>query len=78
MGAPDNSHVCMCPQNMVLEKGNCYCPGMVQADENGACPTVGHTCGPDFFMCSNKVCIPKIWVCDNDDDCGDNSDEVSS
>jgi len=29
-------------------------------------------------MCNNTKCIPKRWQCDNDDDCGDNSDENSS
>lgn len=34
-----------------------------------------NTCNENTFMCSNKVCIPKQFVCDHDDDCGDGSDE---
>lgn len=33
------------------------------------------TCDENTFMCSNKVCIPKQFLCDHDDDCGDGSDE---
>ena len=35
------------------------------------------SCDPrSFFKCKDSVrCIPKRWVCDSDDDCGDNSDE---
>ena len=27
------------------------------------------------FWCQNKACIPKTYLCDLSDDCGDNSDE---
>ena len=33
------------------------------------------TCSPDEFSCTNKRCIPQEWVCDNEDNCGDGSDE---
>jgi len=40
------------------------------------------TCGPptirlscEEFVCRNKACIPLIFVCDGEDDCGDFSDE---
>jgi len=36
---------------------------------------VYETCAPDQFQCDNNVCIPRQWVCDHDNDCGDGSDE---
>lgn len=34
------------------------------------------TCDPDTeFSCKNGRCIPKLWMCDFDNDCGDDSDE---
>ncbi|XP_069812693.1 low-density lipoprotein receptor-related protein 1B-like, partial [Dendropsophus ebraccatus] len=33
------------------------------------------TCDENTFMCNNKMCIPKQFLCDHDDDCGDGSDE---
>ena len=32
-------------------------------------------CGPHQFQCRNGHCINADWLCDLDDDCGDNSDE---
>ncbi|KAK9679907.1 Low-density lipoprotein receptor repeat class B [Popillia japonica] len=37
------------------------------------CPPV--TCPPNQFKCQNDKCIPVVWLCDKDNDCGDNSDE---
>nr|CAD7434757.1 unnamed protein product [Timema monikensis] len=32
-------------------------------------------CPANQYFCSNKKCIPSVWVCDGDNDCGDASDE---
>lgn len=34
-----------------------------------------NTCDENAFRCLNKACIPKRFVCDHDNDCGDGSDE---
>ena len=36
------------------------------------------SCNVDMFLCNNSRCIPKRFVCDQDDDCGDSSDEQSN
>lgn len=33
------------------------------------------TCDEREFMCQNRQCIPKHFVCDHDRDCADGSDE---
>lgn len=34
-----------------------------------------NTCLPNQYRCFNGNCINSIWQCDNDNDCGDMSDE---
>lgn len=33
------------------------------------------TCNVDEFQCNNTLCKLISWLCDGEDDCGDNSDE---
>ncbi|ESO92116.1 hypothetical protein LOTGIDRAFT_175728 [Lottia gigantea] len=33
-------------------------------------------CTEDLFQCDNCRCISKSWLCDHNNDCGDNSDEA--
>ena len=34
------------------------------------------TCQPDEFTCKNGACANMNFKCDDNDDCGDNSDET--
>lgn len=39
------------------------------------CRAPENTCLSNQYRCSNGNCINSIWQCDNDNDCGDMSDE---
>ncbi|XP_033641107.1 sortilin-related receptor-like isoform X1 [Asterias rubens] len=61
---PDGSEACLCDHGEVLLP-------------NGDCQRSGSTCDPDQFPCANQNCIPLLWRCDRDNDCGDMSDELN-
>ena len=46
------------------------CPG---GEDERDCPP--KKCPENHFKCSNDKCVPNVWVCDGDNDCGDGSDE---
>lgn len=37
-----------------------------------------HTCPADRFKCQNNRCIPLRWLCDGDNDCGNDEDESNT
>lgn len=42
-------------------------------------PIAEMTCAPTQFQCAiTKRCIPRVWVCDRDNDCVDGSDEPAN
>lgn len=58
------------------ESTKCVCEDGSEPLQNGACKVFNGTCGEKFFRCDNDNCVPKTMICDAQNDCGDNSDEV--
>ncbi|KAG8452515.1 hypothetical protein GDO86_004341 [Hymenochirus boettgeri] len=46
-----------------------------EAPKNPQCTGSENKCNETFYLCKNGTCIPDILLCDNNDDCGDGSDE---
>lgn len=61
---------------------NMHIDKLIQIDFKLICLTVlqqtfagSLTCRADEIMCNNTLCKLLVWLCDGEDDCGDNSDE---
>ena len=64
---------CGCPTGEKLQADGKSCTSDPTADPPApACPNSWD------FTCDNQRCIPKTWMCDGDDDCLDNSDELQN
>ncbi|XP_077125438.1 SCO-spondin-like [Ranitomeya variabilis] len=68
------------PIGAIVEQGcrNCTCQSGLWHCSDELCSTASQ-CGLDEFACRlSDRCVPAAWVCDNEDDCGDGSDEICS
>uniref|UniRef100_A0A8C9EZB7 Sortilin-related receptor n=1 Tax=Pavo cristatus TaxID=9049 RepID=A0A8C9EZB7_PAVCR len=75
----NNGRSCRCPEGVsstVLPSGEvkCDCPHGYSM-KNNTCVKEENTCLPNQYRCFNGNCINSIWQCDNNNDCGDMSDE---
>lgn len=77
VGAPQNKYTCLCPDGMSMStNGECLCPNSIAPYANKTCPQMASTCAQGFFTCAKKLCIPNIYRCDGENDCGDGSELI--
>jgi len=48
------------------------CLNIAAGSASGSCGLRTFPCGPG----ASRTCVPEVWLCDGDNDCGDNSDEA--
>ncbi|XP_075055508.1 prolow-density lipoprotein receptor-related protein 1 [Mixophyes fleayi] len=48
-----------------------------EAPKNPRCTSTEGKCNETFYLCKNGKCIPEHLLCDNNNDCGDGSDELN-
>ncbi|XP_062907004.1 SCO-spondin [Mobula hypostoma] len=54
---------------------NCTCQAADWVCVGAPCEEIS-LCTDSEFQCGSGRCIPRSWFCDNEDDCGDGSDEL--
>ena len=65
-----------CLHAFLFHQVGCKCQaGFKLANEGRMCVDESYTCDEGKFTCRNGRCIARLWACDSDDDCKDNSDE---
>lgn len=53
----------------------CFYFMLLFSEKKGTISPGNKTCKANEFTCANGKCITNTWLCDYDNDCGDNSDE---
>ncbi|XP_053322587.1 SCO-spondin-like [Spea bombifrons] len=68
------------PAGAVVKQGcrNCTCEAGGWQCPSEECPAPSRCEDGEFACRLSARCVPQAWVCDNEDDCGDGSDEICS